>query len=459
MDRTDSQLLNAFLEDGSDAAFEELARRHAPMVIGVCRRLLKNAHEAEDAFQAAFVVLARSARSLRKRSSVASWLHGVALRVSQNALRAAATRREHERRAAEMAASESQASWDDLAPVLDGELDRLPGRLRAPVVLCYLEGKTTEQAAAELGWSHATLRGRLAKARETLRGRVSRRGVAVGAALFATLVTENASAAAPPALLASTVNAATAAATTATVAGAGVASGVAAIAQQTLAAMAAAKIKLAVAGVVAALCVASGTALTVAHMANRQPRVADAGEAPRANAEPVLPAMDENLEEEQETGVPETPTLADIVRRIVRENPGWTLTEVKRDEAGARYLAVLERGRYDTEIGFTSDGVVFAVAREIPVEDVPAEVLRGVEASLAGAVVRSAQSCTNGGATYYELDVTVDGRERDVFVSAAGALMQDADDGFEDEDEYEAVDIADLLGGSDGDARRNDEVF
>jgi len=458
MASTDSQLLTEFLDRKSDAAFEELARRHTPLVMGVCRRLLKDPHEAEDAFQATFVVLARSARGLRKRGSIASWLHGVALRVSRNAIRAAATRREHERRAADMAKSEPRASWDDLAPVLDGELDRLPGRLRAPVVLCYLEGKTTEQAAGELGWTHATLRGRLAKARETLRERVSRRGVVVGAALFATLLTENASAAAPPALLASTVGAATAAASAATVATAGIASGVAAVAQQTLAGMAFAKVKLAVAGFLAALCLASGTALTVAHATRPQATPAATSPTP---PEPSAPAAGDTDNDEEILPADDAtaPTLAEVVRRITREHPGWTLTELKRAEDGQRYLAVLELGAFDTEIGFTSEGVVFAVAREIAVDAVPLEVLRAARKRFPGADVRSAQTCANNGATYYELEIAVDGGERDVYLAADGSLMEDATDGFEGEDDFEAMDIADLLGASDGDARRDDEVF
>ena len=103
-----------------------------------------------------------------------------------------------------------------------------------------------------------------------------------------------------------------------------------------------------------------------------------------------------------------SPTLADIVRRIVRDNPGWTLTELERDAEAKRYLAVLERDGLDTEIGFTPDGRIYAVARETPPADLPPAVLRGVQTRFAGAEVRSAQACTNNNVTYYELDVAME---------------------------------------------------
>jgi RNA polymerase sigma factor (sigma-70 family) len=210
MSPSDGQLLERFTSGGDQAAFEELVRRHGPMVMGVAGRLLGDRHDAEDAFQATFMVLSRRAGELRQAGSVGSWLYGVALRVAMKARRAAAARDEHERRAAAMseAKPDADASWAALRPVLDEELARLPGKYREPLVLCYLQGRTNDEAAAELGWTKGTVSGQLARAREMLRERLVRRGVALSAAALATLVLEKSAAAVPGALAASTVKAA-----------------------------------------------------------------------------------------------------------------------------------------------------------------------------------------------------------------------------------------------------------
>ncbi len=169
----DRVLLERFAErqDASDAsaelAFAALVERHGPMVLRVCRAVLGDRHESEDAFQATFLVLASRARSIRRGDSVGSWLHGVALRVANRERRRAARRRHHERRHAEMtAASESDPDrgvrpTDDVDRVLHEEIGRLPEKYRKPVVLCYLEGLTHDQAADQLGWPVGTVRRRL----------------------------------------------------------------------------------------------------------------------------------------------------------------------------------------------------------------------------------------------------------------------------------------------------------
>jgi RNA polymerase sigma factor (sigma-70 family) len=183
---TDGELLRRFVADRDAAAFEALLRRHGPMVLGVCRRALRDAHRAEDAFQATFLVLVRRAGSIRRRESVGSWLHGVARRVAARAW--ALSERDSARGgpAVERAAAptDGEALWE-LRPVLDDELQRLPEHYRAPLVLHYLEGKTKAQAARELGWKEGTLSGRLARARELLRRRLTRRGLAPSAAALA----------------------------------------------------------------------------------------------------------------------------------------------------------------------------------------------------------------------------------------------------------------------------------
>jgi RNA polymerase sigma factor (sigma-70 family) len=209
----DGQLVQRFAASRDEAAFAALVQRHGSMVLGICQRLLNDAHDAEDAFQATFLVLARKADSIRRHASVASWLYGVAYRTATKARVAAARRRAAERQAAPVRSAEpdsaQEALWRDLRPVLDEELERLPEKCRAPVVLCYLEGKTTEEAALTLGCPRGTLLSRLAWARERLRARLTRRGVTLSAGSLATALTQNAEAALAPALLSLTVQAAT----------------------------------------------------------------------------------------------------------------------------------------------------------------------------------------------------------------------------------------------------------
>ena len=171
------------------------------MVLGVCRRVLANAHDAEDAFQATFLVLVRKAGSIRPRDRVGAWLHGVAYRTSLQARIAAAVRRDRERRTAQPEAGEDE-SFKDLSLELDQELSRLPEKYRAPVVLCELEGKTHQEAARQLGWPVGTVSGRLSRARALLRRRLARHAPALSAGSL--------SAAVPAALTGSTVRAASA---------------------------------------------------------------------------------------------------------------------------------------------------------------------------------------------------------------------------------------------------------
>jgi RNA polymerase sigma factor (sigma-70 family) len=206
----DQQLLQRFTTQQEEAAFATLVRRHGPMVFGVCRRVLRDAHQAEDAFQATFLVLARKAGSIRKQESVASWLHGVAYRIAGKARASAYRRSALERRAMGMRQvfDDGPPERSELEEALDQELHKLPEKYRAPLVLCYLQGKSNEEAAEQLGWTTGTVRGRLFRGRDLLRGRLVRRGLGAtsGVALTA-LMAEAAQAAVPPALLETTVRA------------------------------------------------------------------------------------------------------------------------------------------------------------------------------------------------------------------------------------------------------------
>jgi RNA polymerase sigma factor (sigma-70 family) len=210
---SDSQLLERFLagrDEAGEAAFRALVARHGPMVLRVCRSVLDDAHETEDAFQVTFLALARKAGSIRKHDSIASWLHGTAHRVALKARSAARRRLARALRMAEAdVSSQSPPPIADgkLSPILHEEIERLPAKYRAPIVLCYLEGMTQEQAAVELGWPAGTVRGRLARARDLLRSRLTRRGLALSAGLAAS--TSDATAAGlSAALIESTVRAA-----------------------------------------------------------------------------------------------------------------------------------------------------------------------------------------------------------------------------------------------------------
>ncbi|QDU19084.1 sigma-70 family RNA polymerase sigma factor [Urbifossiella limnaea] len=196
---TDGELLAAFAATHGEADFAQLLARHGRMVLGVCRRLLGNAADADDAFQAVFLVLSRRAAALRGVRSVAGWLHGTAVRVALKARTREARRRARERKAALMRPTDTPAAddWDDIAAVLDGELDRLGARYRDPVVLCCVEGRSREEAARLLGWPEGTVNGRLARAKALLRDRLARRGVGCSVAGLTTLLSARAAVAVP----------------------------------------------------------------------------------------------------------------------------------------------------------------------------------------------------------------------------------------------------------------------
>jgi RNA polymerase sigma factor (sigma-70 family) len=209
---TDSQLVERFLagQEESEAAFRVLIQRHGPMVLGICRRILGDEHAAEDAFQATFLILVKKAGGLRDRGLLTSWLYGVAMKVSHKERARGARRRDVERSAAEQAPRIATGPEPgDLQSVIDEEIRRLPERYRVPLVLCHVEGLRHEEVARRLGCPVGTVESRLSRAREQLRTRLARRGLAPTGSAIAALLRPPGAGWIRPALVESTLSAAT----------------------------------------------------------------------------------------------------------------------------------------------------------------------------------------------------------------------------------------------------------
>jgi RNA polymerase sigma factor (sigma-70 family) len=203
-DASDHQLLERFVVWRDEAAFRALLHRYGGLVLGVCRRLLTQTQDIEDAFQATFLVLVRRASDIERGELLGNWLYGVALRTASKARSQAARRSARQQPLLDAADFDTTlaAQWRDVRSVLDEEIDRLPAKYRMPFVLCYLEGKTNDEAAQVLACPRGTIQSRLSWARERLRQRLTRRGLAVSAGLVATLLAGGSLAAAVPAELA-----------------------------------------------------------------------------------------------------------------------------------------------------------------------------------------------------------------------------------------------------------------
>ena len=249
---SDAQLLSCFAERRDAAAFEALVRRHGPMVLGTCLRVLGDTHDAEDAFQAVFLVLVRKAASVTSRATVGGWLYGVAYRTALAARTKRKRRRAREKQVEAMpdTAVEPDDTWSELRPLLDRELSRLPEKFRVPVVLCDLEGLPRRQVARQLGLPEGTLSSRLHTARRTLAQRLSRYGFALSGGALAAALSRRASVAVPSPLLVSTVKLASGQAVAATAA--------VALSKEVLKTMFLAKLKLAFGAVMVVAALGAG---------------------------------------------------------------------------------------------------------------------------------------------------------------------------------------------------------
>jgi RNA polymerase sigma factor (sigma-70 family) len=194
---TDGELLEFFVRHRDDAALAALVRRHGQMVWGVCRRILSHHQDAEDAFQATFLVFVRKAAAIQQKQLVANWLHGVAQHTATKARAVAVRRSGRERQVLQMPepAVVDRERWNDLQPLMDQELSSLPEKYRILLVLCDLEGRTRKEAAQQLGCPEGTVAGRLARARTMLARRLARRGLAISGGALATLLSASAASA------------------------------------------------------------------------------------------------------------------------------------------------------------------------------------------------------------------------------------------------------------------------
>jgi RNA polymerase sigma factor (sigma-70 family) len=268
-------LLERFALHGEEVAFEALVKRHGTMVWSVCRRVLRNQQDIEDAFQATFLVLVRKAITIRKRASLASWLHGVAYRIALKALSQRQTAKELSEQLESDSEILTEASYREVRAILDEEMLHLPERFRTPLLLCCLEGLTKAEAAKQLGWKEGTLSSRLARGRDRLQTRLIRRGVTLSASTLGLLLASEASAIVPISLSTATVRVAVFSAAGEALSG-GVSTSVTALAKGILNAMALTKLK-AGAALVIAVCALFAGAAWAAHqvLVQKQPENPD----------------------------------------------------------------------------------------------------------------------------------------------------------------------------------------
>jgi RNA polymerase sigma factor (sigma-70 family) len=256
---TDAQLLDNYLRHREEAALAALVWRHGPMVWGVCRRILRGHHDAEDAFQATFLVLVRKAGSIASRDLLANWLYGVAHQTALKARSTAAKRRERERQATVMpeVAAPAPYLWAELEPLLDYELSCMPEKYRAVIVLCELEGRTRKETARQLQVPEGTVAGRLARARALLASRLARRGVMLSSgSIFGTLAHNAATGAVPATVSSAAIRAASSFATGQTAAMGAISVKAAALTERVMRTMLITKLKMAAALLLAASTIA-----------------------------------------------------------------------------------------------------------------------------------------------------------------------------------------------------------
>jgi RNA polymerase sigma factor (sigma-70 family) len=345
---TDGQLLECFIAERDEAAFEALVRRHADMVLGVCRRVVGHAQDAEDAFQATCVVLVRKAATVLPREAVGNWLYGVAYRTALEARARGARLRSREKQVKNMPEMASRAAsaagqahdWRDLQPLLDRELSRLPDKYRLPVVLCDLEGRGREEVSHQLQLAEGTLSSRLSRGRKMLAGRLARRGLAISAGALTVALQQASAATAPATLVVSTIQAATmvAAGQAATVA---VSASVAALTEGVLHAMFMTKVKTATVVLMLVALAGSGVGLITHQVLAGTARTPDLAVIANRESETSFGGRDEKPR------MP--PTFAGRIVAVAKD--GKTITLETQPAGGGRDTPPTPAKKQDVKIG------------------------------------------------------------------------------------------------------------
>ncbi len=349
-DDSDEQLLQAFAACHDDSAFAALVHRHGPMVLHVCRRVLGHEQDAEDAFQATFLVLARNAAKLRKKTALASYLHGTAYRIALNAKRSAARRRKYENSLGALTQPRSPVDpsddllWRDVRALLDEEIARLPEKYRSVLVLCCLEHLSQAEAGRRLGMKERTVSNRLAEAQKRLARRLAKRGVELTAVLAAAALATPPTSALPPLLLASTIEAALAAVT-----GEGLA-GLVSVAVVDLTEGAMAAVMLSKTKIAAVLLLTASILAGAGVWAYR-------GSAANAVLPSTLPAEPHAAKVENKPQIP--PAKNELTKNV--EIRGRVLGVDGKPKAGAKLL-LLDRDGHVKQLGVSAAGGRFTVA-------------------------------------------------------------------------------------------------
>jgi RNA polymerase sigma factor (sigma-70 family) len=359
----DSELLTRYLASQDADAFAALVRRHGPMVLGVCRRILLHQQDAEDAFQATFLVLVRKAATIRPRSLVGNWLYGVAYQTAVRTRAVAARRRGREVLMADVpeTAGRTNEECSDVLPLLDRELRALPDKYRLPIVLCDLQGKTRKEAAGDLCWPEGTVAGRLVRGRALLQKRLARQGVTLSVGALAATLSGQAAACVPVPLLEATIRAASLFA--AGPAAGAISSGIAALTEGVLKIMLLNKVKSALGVLVVVAAVGLGTGgLLYQASAEGPPPGADTSPAtpttPASGAPPdVTPTSPQNVPAPTplsgpagETGPldpPRPPTVEELRSRYVKLQA--ELSQHLSAEQLAQQTAALEKAVQDAK--------------------------------------------------------------------------------------------------------------
>jgi RNA polymerase sigma factor (sigma-70 family) len=398
-----------------------LVERHGPMVLGVCRRVLGNVHDAEDAFQATFLLLARKSASIRQRAAVANWLYGVAYRTALAARRAAGRRSAKEKQVKEMPhlPATPEDTWQELQPLLDRELESLADKYRLPVVLCDLEGRTRKETARQLRIPEGTLSNRLAAARKMLAKRLTRHGLTLaGGALAAILAQNSASAGVSVSLVGSTVKAASAIASGQATAGL-ISPTVVALFKGALKAMFLTKLKNALAVLIVVSLIAYGGGLlsfqAVGAQEDKGGLLAGAGTAKDHKAAPILSApldisaraaLDESAEQQLKIAAEKLKAVTDEQTR--KEAVKEVENAIKAVEA------LLRKDRQDRKTAYEKPKRVSLVLSKASAERRDKDVLFRCEAILDNATGKELSWQTSFVSTFPGLGLVVtdkDGRE------------------------------------------------